>query len=104
MTTRTVPALPADAADLSGVRFWALFAALFLTAALPVLWVELPPLFDYPNHLARMELLLRLPASETLQRYYELRWRPVPRISVWIWWCPPWRASCLWPGRAKRSS
>src|SRR5262249_25617453 len=72
----------ADIGALSAARFWAAFAALFLVAALPVLSVELPPLFDYPNHLARMDLLRRLPESEALQRYYELRWRVIPTLGM----------------------
>ncbi|HKX11135.1 MAG TPA: hypothetical protein VJN67_23250 [Stellaceae bacterium] len=72
----------ADAGALSPARFWATFAVLFLVAALPLLSVELPPLFDYPNHLARMDLLSRLPASQTLQRYYELRWRIIPNLGM----------------------
>ncbi len=72
----------ADAGALSQARFWAVFAALFLAAAVPLLSVELPPLFDYPNHLARMDLLSRLPTSQTLQRYYELRWRIIPNLGM----------------------
>lgn len=76
------PAHLADAGTLGPAAFWAAFAALFLVAALPVLSVELPPLFDYPNHLARMDLLSRLPASEALQRYYALRWRIIPNLGM----------------------
>ena len=68
--------------ELTAAGFWAAFALLFLLAALPVLRVELPPLFDYPNHLARMDLLVRLPGSEALQRYYELRWRIIPNLGM----------------------
>ena len=71
-----------DAGALGPAQFWAAFAVLFLVAALPLLSVELPPLFDYPNHLARMDLLRRLPASETLQQYYELRWRIIPNLGM----------------------
>ena len=72
----------ADAGALSPARFWSAFAALLLVAALPLLSVELPPLFDYPNHLARMDLLSRLPVSQALQRYYELRWRIIPNLGM----------------------
>ena len=83
MTSEAVaPAHLADAGTLGPAAFWAAFAALFLVAALPVLSVELPPLFDYPNHLARMDLLSRLPASEALQRYYEVRWRIIPNLGM----------------------
>ncbi|HXP72806.1 MAG TPA: hypothetical protein VN823_01550 [Stellaceae bacterium] len=77
-----------DAADFAGggtlspVQFWSAFAMLFLATALPVMSVNLPPLFDYPNHLARMDLLVRLPGSEALQRYYELRWRVIPNLGM----------------------
>jgi len=67
---------------MSAARFWSAFAVLFLLAALPVLSVELPPLFDYPNHLARMDLLARLPGSEALQRYYEPHWRVIPNLGM----------------------
>ena len=72
----------ADPTVLSGSRFWAIFAALLAIAALPVLRAELPPLFDYPNHLARMYLLQHLAESAALQRYYELRWEPVPNLAM----------------------
>jgi hypothetical protein len=81
-TARIGSAKLADAGALGPAQFWAAFAALFLVAALPLLSVELPPLFDYPNHLARMDLLRRLSASETLQRYYELRWRIIPNLGM----------------------
>ena len=67
---------------LTAAGFWAAFAFLFVVAALPVLGAELPPIFDYPNHLARMDLLVRLPGSQALQRYYELRWRVIPNLGM----------------------
>jgi len=53
-----------------------------MVASLPLLMVEVPPLFDYPNHLARMGLLRDLPGSDPLQRYYEIRWRPLPNLGM----------------------
>jgi hypothetical protein len=82
MAARLAAAEVDDSGALSPALFWTLFAALFLMAALPVLRVELPPLFDYPNHLARMDLLVRQPGSEILQRYYELRWRIIPNLGM----------------------
>jgi len=68
--------------SLSAGRFWALFLALFVITALPILHVEVPPFVDYPNHLARMHVLIEQPTSEALQRYYEIRWRPVPNLAM----------------------
>jgi hypothetical protein len=63
-------------------RFAALFAALFAAAAVPVLICDTLPLFDYPNHLARMHILVDLARSPDLQRFYEVVWRPVPDLAM----------------------
>lgn len=82
MPARSLPKAAADPTDLSAVRFWSLFGVLLALAAMPVLRAEVPPLFDYPNHLARMYLLLHLPDSEPLRRFYELHWAPVPNLAM----------------------
>ena len=63
-------------------RFALLFAALFAAAAAPVLMCDTLPLFDYPNHLARMHILADLARSPDLQRFYEIAWRPVPDLAM----------------------
>jgi len=69
-----------DPARLSFRRFAALFAVLFALAALPVLLCDTLPLFDYPNHLARMRILAG--GSAELQRYYAVVWRPLPNLAM----------------------
>lgn len=59
-----------------------LFVGLFLVVALPLLWVDLPPLVDYPNHLARMHILARWDESAWLQSYYAINWRPLPNLAM----------------------
>jgi hypothetical protein len=71
-------ALPA----LGPRRFALLFAALFAAAAVPVLVCDTLPLFDYPNHLARMHILADLARSPDLQRFYTIEWRPVPNLAM----------------------
>ena len=63
-------------------RFVLLFAALFAAAAAPVLICDTLPLFDYPNHLARMHILADLARSPDLQRFYAIAWRPVPDLAM----------------------
>ena len=63
-------------------RFVLLFAALFAVSAVPVLICDTLPLFDYPNHLARMHILADLARSPELQRFYEIVWRPVPDLAM----------------------
>ena len=41
-----------------------------------------PPLFDYPNHLARMHIIAHLADHPALQRFYALVWRPVPNLAM----------------------
>jgi hypothetical protein len=45
-------------------------------AALPVFSSVLPPLFDYPNHLARMRLLI-----EGGDQFYQAAWAPLPNLA-----------------------
>lgn len=53
--------------------FVCLFLALFAVTQLPLYWVEYPDIVDFPNHLARLHILLHLSESEALQQYYSLR-------------------------------
>lgn len=57
------------------------FAVLMALACVPLLLTPLPPLFDYPNHLARMHLLPSLPDA-ALRRYYIVHWRPIPDLGM----------------------
>jgi hypothetical protein len=63
-------------------QFAWLFGALFALAAVPVLLCNSLPLFDYPNHLARMHILADLSRSETLQHFYVIAWRPIPDLAM----------------------
>ena len=57
------------------------FAILMASSCVPLLLTALPPLLDYPNHLARMSLLLGHPAAD-LQRYVAARWAPLPNLGM----------------------
>jgi len=69
-------------AELTAGRFAALFAAAFAVAAAPLLWVTLPPLVDYPNHLARMHIIAVGAASPILRDFYTITWRPLPDLAM----------------------
>jgi hypothetical protein len=66
---------------LSFGAFLALFAGLMLLAAAPLLLTPLPPLLDYPNHLARMHLLPSLPVP-ALQQFFVVAWAPLPNLAM----------------------
>ena len=61
--------------------FAALFAILLAASAVPLLLTELPPLLDYPNHLARMHLLPSL-TSPVLRTFYRVAWAPLPNLAM----------------------
>jgi hypothetical protein len=63
-------------------RFAPIFLALFAAASLPVLLCDTLPLFDYPNHLARMHILADLPHSAALRQFYAIAWRPLPNLAM----------------------
>jgi hypothetical protein len=71
-----------DLADLSARQFALLFAIFFIIAAVPVLTVETLPLFDYPNHLARMHILADYDRAPLLRQFYALDWRPIPNLAM----------------------
>ena len=47
-----------------------------LLTAVPLFSTVLPPLFDYPNHLARMHVL-----SEGGNQFYAVHWEPLPNLA-----------------------
>jgi hypothetical protein len=57
------------------------FMLLSLIVIVPVASVRLPPILDYPNHLARMHILAALPGSADLARYYRAVWTPIPNLA-----------------------
>src|ERR1700753_3010679 len=62
--------------------WWAALAALISVLLAPLFLTEIPPLLDYPNHLARMEILSRLPGDADLAKIYGVTWRIVPNIGI----------------------
>lgn len=53
--------------------FVLVFLALFAVTQFPLYWVQYPDIVDFPNHLARLHILIHLSDSEALQQYYTLR-------------------------------
>jgi hypothetical protein len=58
------------------LRIWGAFALLMLLVTVPIFSTVLPPLFDYPNHLARMHLL-----AEGGNAFYAVQWAPLPNLA-----------------------
>jgi hypothetical protein len=54
-----------------------IFVALLALCCVPLFSTVLPPLVDYPNHLARMHLL-----AEGGNQYYAVHWAPLPNLAA----------------------
>ena len=54
----------------------AAFVVLLIVVSVPVFSTVLPPLVDYPNHLARMHLI-----AEGGNEFYAVRWAPLPNLA-----------------------
>ena len=48
----------------------------------PLLIVDVPPLLDYPNHLARIFVLASLPHDPILARFYAAHWSIIPNLAL----------------------
>jgi hypothetical protein len=53
------------------------FGVLLAVVSVPIFSTVLPPLVDYPNHLARMHLI-----AEGGNQFYAVRWAPLPDLAA----------------------
>jgi hypothetical protein len=59
-----------------------LYAVICGLLAIPILFVEVPPLYDYANHLARMHILAHYGDSAQLRANYAISWKPSPYLGM----------------------
>lgn len=57
-------------------------AATVLLALLPILLARIPPLGDYPNHLARFNILAHYGEQGWMREFWNVRWKPLPNLGV----------------------
>ncbi len=72
----------ASAWQLDGRLLSAVFAGLLLVALVPIFSVEILPLVDYPNHIARMRILSDYSRSPGLQAIYRIDWALMPNLAM----------------------
>ncbi len=56
--------------------------SIFAIVFVPLWSVAIPPLVDYPNHLARGYILANLPASDDLKAFYQANWSATPYLAM----------------------
>jgi hypothetical protein len=60
----------------------ALFILLLAITSLPVVLHPWPPMSDYINHLARMQVIANINTDPDLARFYEIDWQLIPNLMM----------------------
>ena len=68
--------------DLGRGRWWLALIGLCVVLTVPLFVVDVPPLGDYPNHLARVFVLASLPHDDVLARFYAANWSVIPNLAL----------------------
>ncbi|MFL5284779.1 MAG: hypothetical protein ACJ8AW_28345 [Rhodopila sp.] len=66
----------------SRLLWFAALGTLCLVLVAPLLVVDVPPLVDYPNHLARIFVLASLPDDPVIARFYAAQWAIIPNLAL----------------------
>lgn len=69
----------------AAIRHWAWWGSLFglcVVVLVPLFVVDVPPLVDYPNHLARAFVLASLPTDPVLATFYATHWAIIPNLAI----------------------
>ena len=61
---------------------WYLLVALCLVLVAPLMLADVPPLSDYPNHLARLFVLAFIRTDPVLARFYVPHWAIIPNLAL----------------------
>jgi hypothetical protein len=72
----------AAAGALPGRAVAALFVAVTIAVARPVITHPLPPLSDYINHLATAHVVDAIASDPDLERFYRIEWQAIPNLMM----------------------
>jgi hypothetical protein len=64
------------------VAWWGLLLVLCLALLAPLTLADVPPLLDYPNHLARLFVLAFVGTDPVLARFYQPHWGIIPNLAL----------------------
>lgn len=79
--TRPGPDAGGPRDEVGRAVWWVAVAALSAALLAPLLITDVPPVLDYPNHLARMVLLAAGPDDPVLGRIFEPHWAIIPNLA-----------------------
>jgi hypothetical protein len=60
----------------------ALFILLLAITSIPIVLHPWPPMSDYINHLARMQVIANINSDPDLARFYEIDWQVIPNLMM----------------------
>jgi hypothetical protein len=81
-TRKATGVLPQALISSSGRAMLVVLGVALALALAPVVVTTIPPLADYPNHLARMHVIAMRGADADLARYYEIHWQIIPNLVM----------------------
>jgi hypothetical protein len=64
------------------ITWWMGLALMLACLLVPIAVTEVPPLTDYPNHLARCYLLAFGDSDPVLRQMFSTHWQVIPNIAV----------------------
>lgn len=73
--------------------FWLVFAAAACVLIIPLFAIDVPPIVDYPNHLARLYIIAHGSSDPWLSRMYKPHWAIIPNLGIDL--LVPWTLSFL---------
>lgn len=82
MISRTLTLISIALPRLATRLLHPVFAGLLLMTAVPLFSVDVPPLADYINHLARMNIIANISHDPVLARLYQIDWAIIPNLVM----------------------
>jgi hypothetical protein len=79
---RAVAAAPREKLLDRTMTWWVSLTFMLTALVVPIVATEVPPLTDYPNHLARCYLLAFGQADPLLRQMFSAHWQIIPNIAV----------------------
>lgn len=73
---------PPRVSGFSGLQVLVMFLVCTLLISIPVWTHPLPPISDYVNHLARMNVIANLDRKPLLAEFYQVDWQVIPNLTM----------------------
>ena len=82
MSASEINRVPVSPRTCSRAAVWALLVCACATLLAPLFVVDIPPLLDYPNHLARAWAIAGLSSNALLSSMFRTHWEAIPNLAT----------------------